>query len=147
MSETTDGGCACGAVRYALLTEPYDCGWCHCTLCRNVSGAPAMVFATVPADDYRVVKGADRLGLFRSTGFGERQYCTACGTPLTMKVDHQPESIDLTVASLDDPQRIAPEFHIFYGSKIGWFEPGDDLPKHAKFRPGTRGLEGVDPPE
>jgi len=27
-----------------------------------------------------------------------------------------------------------------------WFDPGDDLPRHEKFRPDTRGLEGTDPP-
>ena len=24
------GGCMCGAVRYELLSDPFDCGWCHC---------------------------------------------------------------------------------------------------------------------
>jgi hypothetical protein len=24
------GGCMCGAVRYALKSDPFDCGWCHC---------------------------------------------------------------------------------------------------------------------
>ena len=28
-----------------------------------------------------------------------------------------------------------------------WFDPGDELPKHEKFRPDTRGLEGTEPPD
>jgi hypothetical protein len=64
-----------------------------------------------------------------------------------MKVDHQPETVDFSVATLDDPGVIAPGFHIFWGSRIGWFEPGDALPRHEKFRPDTRGLEGTEPPE
>ena len=54
--------------------------------------------------------------------------------------------LDFSVATLDDPGAIGPGFHIFWGSKIAWFNPGDDLPKHEKFRPDTRGLAGVEPP-
>ena len=116
-------------------------------MCRKISGSPALVFATVPVDDFRIAGDGAKLGLFHSTGFGGRQYCTACGTPLTMQVDHQPDTIDFTVATLDEPERVSPGFHIFYGSKIAWFETADALPRHDKFRPQTRGLEGVDPPE
>jgi hypothetical protein len=105
-----------------------------------------MVFATVPRTDFLIVSGADQIGLFRSSNFGERQYCQACGTPLTMTVEHQPDTIDFTVATLDDPERSAPHFHIYYDSKIGWFDPCDGLAKHGKFRPDTRGLEGTEPP-
>jgi hypothetical protein len=52
-----------------------------------------------------------------------------------MKVDHQPETVDFTVATLDEPEAIAPSFHIFWGGKVGWFEPADDLPRYEKFRP------------
>jgi hypothetical protein len=64
-----------------------------------------------------------------------------------MKVDHQPETVDFSVATLDDPDAVAPGFHIFWGSKIEWFEPKDELPRHDKFRPDTRGLEGTEPPD
>lgn len=147
MDQAMEGGCACGAVRYALRSAPFDSGWCHCTICRLVSGAPAMVFATVPAGDLDFVSGSERIGTFRSSGFGRRQYCRDCGTPLTMQVDHQPETIDFTVATLDDPEIAGPGFHIFHSSRIGWFETADDLPRHDRFRPDTRGLEGTEPPE
>jgi hypothetical protein len=63
-----------------------------------------------------------------------------------MQVDHQPETADFSIATLDEPEAVPPGFHIFYASRIGWFDPGDDLPRHDKFRPDTRGLEGTDPP-
>jgi hypothetical protein len=64
-----------------------------------------------------------------------------------MKVDHQPETVDFSVATLDEPDKARPNFHIFWGSKVAWFNPGDDLPKFEKFRPNTRGLERTAPPE
>ena len=141
------GGCLCGAVRYELKSVPFDRGWCHCRTCQLNSGAPAMVFASVPDGDLHWTQGADKVGSVRSSSFGHREYCSACGTPLLMKVDHQPETVDFSVATFDDPNAIEPEFHIFWGSKICWFEPKDGLPRHEKFRPDTRGLDGTDPPE
>ncbi|HEY0413413.1 MAG TPA: GFA family protein [Allosphingosinicella sp.] len=140
------GGCACGAVRYALKSAPFDAGWCHCRTCQRNSGAPAMVFASVPAGDLVWTEGADKVKSFKSSAFGHRAFCGECGTPFLMQVDHQPETVDFSVATLDAPDRVAPGFHIFWGSRIGWFEPKDDLPRHDRFRPDTRGLEGTEPP-
>ncbi|HUG45426.1 MAG TPA: hypothetical protein VMK31_02795 [Sphingomicrobium sp.] len=39
------------------------------------------------------------------------------------------------------------EARIFRASRIGWFERADELPKHERFRPDTRGLEGSQPPD
>jgi hypothetical protein len=138
------GGCLCGAVRYRLASAPYDAGWCHCRTCQLNSGAPAMAFASVAAADWRVEQGEPRR--VKSSSFGHRLSCGACGTPLAMRVDHQPETFDFSIATLDEPGRIAPGFHIFWASKVPWFEPGDALPRHDRFRPGTRGLNGTEPP-
>jgi hypothetical protein len=105
-----------------------------------------MVFASVPDGHVVWTKGEDRVRSVRSSSFGHRAFCGECGTPFLMKVDHQPETVDFSVATLDDPETIAPGFHIFWGSKIGWFDPGDELPRHDKFRPDTRGLAGTEPP-
>lgn len=105
-----------------------------------------MAFASVKAGDWRLEQGDDVLGTIPSSSFGHRGFCTRCGTPLYMKVNHQPETVDFSVATLDDPDAIRPEFHIFYASRIGWAEAADDLPRHDQFRPDTRGLEGTEPP-
>ena len=105
-----------------------------------------MVFATVPVGDFRFLGDKGKTGVFRSSTFGRRHYCRDCGTPLTMQVDHQPDTIDFTVATLDKPQLVRPGFHIFFASRIGWFDTADDLPRHDKFRPDTRGLDGTEPP-
>ena len=141
------GGCLCGSVRYELKSKPFDCGYCHCRTCQLNSGAPAMVFASVPDGDLVWTKGAEKVGSVASSGFGHREFCTQCGTPFLMKVDHQPETVDFSVVTLDDPEAITPEFHIFWSKRIDWFEPKDQLPRHDRFRPDTRGLEGTEPPE
>ena len=132
------GGCLCGAVRYRLASAPFDAGWCHCRTCQLNSGSPAMAFASVREGDYVIERG--EAATVKSSDFGHRGFCRQCGTPLYMRVDHQPETVDFSLATLDDPGAMAPGFHIFYASRIPWAGAGDDLPRHDKFRPDTRGL-------
>lgn len=140
------GGCMCGAVRYGLNSAPFDCGWCHCRTCQLNSGAPAMVFASVKTGDWVLSQGKDQLRRIRSSSFAERLFCGACGTPLAIDYDIQPETFDFSLATLDDPGAVAPQFHIFWSSKLAWFDPGDSLPRYDRFRPGTVGLDGTEPP-
>jgi hypothetical protein len=141
------GRCLCGAVRYRLDGEPFDCGWCHCRTCQLNSGAPAMAFASVKAGEWVVTEGQEQVRRIRSSSFAERLFCGCCGTPLAIDYDIQPETFDFSVVTLDDPDVIRPAFHIFWSSKVAWFDPGDGLPKYDRFRPGTRGLEGTEPPD
>lgn len=132
------GRCACGAIHYVLASQPFDAGYCHCRICQLSSGAPVIAFATVPVSDFRVTAG--EISVRQSSHFGGRGFCGACGTPLTMHVEHQPDTIDFTIVTLDEPGRVAPSFHIWHDSRIDWFETADDCPRHAKFRPDTVGL-------
>lgn len=99
-----------------------------------------MAFASVPVAHYVVERGADRVGTVKSSDFGNRKFCRDCGTPLLMQVDHQPETVDFSIATLDRPDAVTPGFHIFYASRIAWAGAADTLPRHDRFRPDTRGL-------
>jgi len=128
---TRDGGCACGEVRYRLEEEPFDCGYCHCRLCQRTSGAPVLVFASVHQEAFTVTKGAPRKRI--SSDLGERWFCDKCGTQLAMRGD-DPDLVDFTVASLDDPGAVAPSFHLWTERRIPWFQTADELPRHPRSR-------------
>jgi hypothetical protein len=106
-----------------------------------------MVFATVPQGHLVWTKGAEKLRSVPSSSFGRRSFCGQCGTPFLMQVNHQPETVDFSVATLDEPASVEPGFHIFWKAKVPWMELKDELPRHDRFRPDTRGLEGTDPPD
>jgi hypothetical protein len=125
-------------VRYELASRPFDAGYCHCVICRRSSGAPVMAFATVPLADFVVTSGALRVR--QSSGFGERGFCADCGTQITMRVSHQPDTIDFTIGSLDEPGEVMPGFHLFFGSRVPWFDTDDGYPRYEGLRPDTRGL-------
>lgn len=134
MAQDWTGGCACGAVRYRLASDPYDAGWCHCRTCQLNSGSPAMAFASVPVADFVFTQGEDAVGRFASSEDGERLFCTRCGTPLLMRDTDQPRTADFSLATLDHPERVEPGFHIFYASRIPWADAADDLPRHDRYR-------------
>ena len=136
--ECLTGRCLCGAIRYRLNGTPFDPGYCHCRMCQLASGAPVMAFATIARTNFLVTSGEPRRR--QSSEFGERWFCGNCGTPLTVLVTHQPETLDFTIATLDAPEFLAPAFHIWHGSKIAWFETADPLPRHERFRADTLGM-------
>jgi hypothetical protein len=105
-----------------------------------------MVFSTVPSGDFVITAGQAAIRQVQSSSFGRRSFCGECGTPLTISVDFQPDTIDFSVATLDEPGRVRPGFHIFWSSRLPWMQMSDGLPKYGRFRPQTRGLEATEPP-
>ncbi len=125
------GGCACGAVRYRLTEKPSETSWCHCSHCRKSSGAPAVPYTTLPRSGFQLDQGEEDVRSVNLTEFAERLFCGRCGSPIATRLDHQPNEIDVTVATLDDPESLAPEFHIFCRSEVSWGRHDDSLPRYA----------------
>ena len=122
------GGCACGAVRYRLDSAPTESGYCHCRICQKVSAAPAIPWAMVPLAALHYLSGD--IGLFNSSVRGERRFCRSCGTPLEYREQGASE-VGLNSITLDHPEWVPPQKHIWCASRVPWFEPADDLPRYA----------------
>lgn len=126
------GQCFCGAIRYELSGSRWHQTLCHCSICRKTSGAPSVAWVTVQRDQFRLLAGTPKS--FRSSKHATRSFCGACGTPLTFSSDRLPDEIDVTIASFDEPDRVAPEDHTWVSSKLDWVEISDRLPQFAKDR-------------
>ena len=129
---TLEGGCLCGAVRYRVDGQPFDAGYCHCSMCRKASGAPVVAWASARQADFEFTAGEPRR--FRSSERVERAYCGGCGAQLLFDNLAEPQTIDFAIATLDDPDAVAPTFHIYDANRIAWFETQDDLPRHKAGR-------------
>lgn len=77
------GGCQCGAVRYALHSEPTDPHVCHCRMCQKAFGNAFAPLAGVALSDFAWVRGEP--GIYRSSEVVERGFCRDCGTPLSFR--------------------------------------------------------------
>lgn len=122
------GGCSCGAIRYEIRGEPFHVCHCHCRLCRGVSGAPVVTWMTVPNAAFRLTQG--KLTTFASSPMAERGFCADCGTHITFDHGDYADEIDLTVLSLDVPESVPPQSHIWTDNKVSWV----DLDRHLAQR-------------
>lgn len=109
------GGCFCGAVRYRI-THPFDdTAHCHCRMCQQAVGATVVTWTSVPVTAFAWTSG--RPGEHRSSARATRTFCRECGTSLTFRLDND-ALIDVTVASLDDPEAARPDRNIWTRSRL-----------------------------
>jgi hypothetical protein len=130
---TFDGGCLCGELRYTARRSPIDAGYCHCRLCQRSSGAPALAWASFPERAVVYVKGAP--SIYRSSSHGQREFCGACGCQIAYRESEDATTVDVNLATLDDPGALRPEYHVWTMSRIPWFDVADDLPRYADAGP------------
>ncbi len=123
------GGCYCGRIRYEADGEPFDRCCCHCTMCRRTTGAPFVAWFTVRRAEFRFTKGEP--ARFASSARGLRSFCPTCGTQLTFQYADDSDEIDVTTASLDDPEAVAPLDHIYSDTMLSWIKLDDGLPRRA----------------
>jgi hypothetical protein len=128
-----EGGCQCGAVRYAISGAPLLTALCHCTMCRRANGAPAVAWAMFKQDQVRFTKR--KPAEFASSRGARRGFCAACGTPISFTGSAIPGLIDITIGSLDRPEALAPTLHYWDSKRLPWMKFADDLPKYPEFPP------------
>ena len=132
MATTLEGGCLCGAVRYALTPPLRGGAYCHCRMCQQASGAPVVAWTTLAAEWFRYSAGEP--ATYQSSAKAVREFCPKCGTQLTFRLVADEAWVDVTLASLDEPGSAQPRYHIWTSSQLPWLELADDLPRHAEER-------------
>lgn len=128
-----EGGCLCEAVRYSLRSKPLDAGFCHCRICQQSTGAPSVAWLTLPRESFSYVQGQP--SIYLSSSEFQREFCGQCGTQLVFRRRDGAKVLDVTIASLDKPDAIKPQYHIWTQSQISWCDFSDELPRYADAGP------------
>lgn len=126
MTETMEGGCQCGRVRYKARIADDEAYLCHCRMCQRATGGVSIAFKNVRKVD--VDWRGEEPDWYQSSPIAARPFCARCGTPLGFAYPDS-EKIDLTVGSFDDPSRFRPAHH--FGAESlheAWIETGE-LPR------------------
>ena len=118
MEEQIEGGCFCGSIRYAFEQNDYPSGNCHCSMCRRTSAAPFVPWLVVPLKNFEYTKGTPKR--LASSSHGTRYFCEHCGTPVACILEKDPENIDITICSLDQPESFSPKADIYTDTKLPW---------------------------
>jgi hypothetical protein len=130
MSDATRlaGGCLCGAIRYAIDGPVVGAGICHCRSCRRSAGAESVAWLTVATGHFHLDRGAP-VEHASSPGVA-RGFCGSCGTTLTY-ARAGTGSLDVTLASLDDPERVPPTAEWWLADRLSWNPVNPELEHFA----------------
>lgn len=118
MADALDGGCLCSALRYRITGEPLAASLCHCRSCRLAAGATPVAWIVAASRDFAFIAGQP--ACFRSSPQVVRTFCKSCGTTLTYQHDESPQTVDITTATLDDPERCAPTREVWLEHRLAW---------------------------
>ena len=118
-----EGGCDCGAVRYRMETGPLFVHCCHCRWCQRESGASFALNAMIEAD--RVTElgvPPELVDTPSESGSGQLiARCPACRVAVwSHYVGAGPLISFVRVGTLDNPDLLPPDIHIFTASKQPW---------------------------
>lgn len=134
MSETIEGGCNCGAIRYTIAGPALAVAACHCTRCRRQSGSAFSVNLVVKTGDMTVMGD---LAVFEDTETSSgqsvlREFCGVCGSPIRSRLNANPQIVAVKAGTTDAPHGFAPTFHVWTQSKLAWVEIPAGLPQFAQ---------------
>ncbi len=122
MADKLEGGCACGAVRYALERAPMFVHCCHCRDCQRQTGSAFVLNALIETARVAIHCGqAAPNPMPTDSGKPHDVFrCTACGTAVWSEYGGIAALRFVRVGTLDRPDALPPDVHIYTRSKLPW---------------------------
>ena len=132
--ETYEGGCTCREIRYRMTSRPLFVHCCHCRWCQRETGASFALNAMIESDRVELLHGeVEVVNTPSNSGKGQKiSRCPKCRIAVWSNYPQAGPSMRFVrVGTLDEPDRLPPDIHIFTASKQPWFS----LPDGAKVVP------------
>ncbi|MEM9234631.1 MAG: GFA family protein [Pseudomonadota bacterium] len=117
MAEKT-GSCLCGEVKFTADLKTSSVGACHCEMCRQFAAGP--FFSIDAGDSFRVTDGADKLGVYKSSQWAERGFCTACGSSLFWRL-HDGTMAQASVNAFADLADLKLDHEVYIDAKPDYY--------------------------
>ena len=130
-----EGGCYCGAVRYAAEGEPMMKAECFCRECQYFTGGGNLTVMAMPVNGFELTKG-DVKGFTRDDleHAVTREFCENCGTHMFTRAPGFEAGVIIKVGSLDDPSVFGKaDSANFVGDAQPYHRLPDDMPCHQKW--------------
>ena len=131
-----EGGCDCGQVRYRMESPPLFVHCCHCRWCQRETGTAFALNALIEAE--RVVHLATEPEIIDTpslSGRGQKiARCPRCRLAVwSLYAGAGPFIRFVRVGTLDMPDLLPPDIHIFTASKQPWVQLPDGVPAVPKY--------------
>ena len=122
-TEIFEGGCTCRRVRYRMTSRPMFVHCCHCRWCQRETGTAFALNAMIEADRVELLSGeVERVDTPSASGKGQKIWrCPTCHVAIWSNYAGAGDGIRfMRVGTLDEPDRLPPDIHIFTMSKQPW---------------------------
>jgi hypothetical protein len=107
-------------------------------MCQRAVGGPFAALTALRKADLEWTRGQP--AIYASSSIATRGFCAACGTPLTFTYNTG-DYTNVTVGSLDDPERANVVEHFGVESRLSWLKMCDSLPETETGADGDRSDE------
>ena len=118
-----EGGCTCRHVRYRMETPPVFVHCCHCRWCQRETGSAFVLNALIEADRVTLLSGEVAvIDTPSASGRGQKiARCPHCHVAVWSNYSGAgPKVRFVRVGTLDNPDLLPPDIHIFTSSKQPW---------------------------
>jgi len=122
-TEQFDGGCDCRQVRYRLATRPMFVNCCHCRWCQRETGSAFAINAMIESERVHLLAGeVEVVDTPSASGYGQKiSRCPKCRIALWSNYGGSGDTVRFVrVGTLDEPDRMPPDIHIFTTTKQPW---------------------------
>ena len=117
------GGCNCRTLRYRLETKPLFVHCCHCRWCQRETGACFALNALIEAERVTLIAGEPEIvNTPSASGKGQKiARCPKCRIAVWSNYAGAGTAIRfIRVGTLDEPDHLPPDIHIYTSSKQPW---------------------------
>lgn len=130
-SQSIEGGCLCGRVRFRVVGELLAFQYCHCSRCRRRSGSAHAANLFTPADGLEWLAGEDAVSTYvlEAEPPFPTAFCSHCGSSLPFE-SSSGQAWVVPAGALETDPGMRPTRSIFFESRAPWYVEVSDLPKH-----------------
>ncbi len=126
-----EGGCLCGAVRFAVTGFKGGIFKCHCSKCRKAFGGASSAAAFVDEGEFNWLQGEDSVRQYRCESGFTRRFCPDCGSILPQHLDDYGMHW-VPVGLLDSDPGIRLKRHIHVDSRAEWEILDSETRRHGE---------------
>src|SRR5262245_25479277 len=123
-TDTLEGGCACGQVRYRLASAPMFVHRCHCLNCQRHTGSAFVINMLIEATRVELLGVAPAPVTMPLNGGSPNQIfrCPSCQVAVWSVYGGRSQVLFVRGGTLDEPSSVSPDVHIYIRSKLPWVQ-------------------------
>jgi hypothetical protein len=120
-------------VRYRLTSDPLFVHCCHCRNCQRQTGSAFVINLLIEAGRVEVTGTPQAVRVPRDDGSEQTIHrCPECQVAVCSEYG-RPQVLFVRAGTLDDPDAVTPDVHIYTRSKVPWVVLPDGAPAFEEY--------------